>query len=216
MRKKAAADLSEIADAQVIDRLLSLLSETDTNYRRAAVQTLGMIGTSTVKPLLKHLEASTNPTERASCVKAIAAIPLYFPDERATFPEYALDGLNDVLNGVPDPVSKLATVGCLGMLGSDATGKEGQLLAGNSRAVDILLDLCSNSPDMALSTTAVGAISQIAQNASPELKTRIIDSLRKLCERGEDGDDESGFCYVREVAATHLEQLESGLRVPEQ
>lgn len=217
LRVKASAALAESASSSTIARLVELLSESDTAHRRAAVQALGMTGMPAVPAVLSRMSSSDDATVRASCAKMLAAVALYFPEERETFPDEALDALEKALADDPDPVTKLASVGALGTLGSDVKSKEGEGIWGNDRAVDILIGLSGKTKDMAVGATAVGAIAQIGQNGTPERKERIQGELRKLCqaEEGED-DNEEGFNYVREMAVSHLEQLEGGPRVPDE
>lgn len=217
LRRKASAALATDATDATIARLVSLLREPDTTHRRAAVQALAMTGVRAVPPVVAVMTASAHATERASCAKMLAAVALFFPEERAAFPADALDALEDALASDPDPVTKLAAVGCLGTVGSDLKGPRGDVLRGNDRAVDILIRLCGKTHDTAVGATAVGAVAQIAQNASPERKATIGDELARLCEGPDpkDEDDEDGFRYVREMARMHLEQLQGGTKVPE-
>lgn len=215
LRVKASAALAESATTSTIDRLVDMLSLTDTAHRRAAVQALGMTGMPAVPAVLALMTASHDATERASCAKMLAAVALYFPEERENFPDAALDALEEALIDDPDPVTKLASVGCLGTVGSDIKSKDGEVTKGNDRAGDILIGLCGKTTDMAVGATAVGAVAQIGQNATPERKQRIQDELRKICNQGEEQGDDDGFSYVREMAASHLEQLEGGTRVPD-
>lgn len=214
LRRKAAAELAESATDDTIARLVGLLSLSDTTHRRAAVQALGMTGLRAVPAVLHRMNSSGDATERASCAKMLAAVALYFPEERQDFPNDALDALEKALRNDPDPVTKLASVGCLGTVGSDVKGRKDEVMKGNDRAVHILIGLCGKTTDMAVGATAVGAVAQIAQNGTLERKERIQEELRKLCE-GEEGNDKDGFSYVKEMAKTHLEQLEGGTKVPQ-
>lgn len=217
LRRKASAALASHATDATVARLVSLLREADTGHRRAAVQALGMTGVRAVPRVVARMTASADRTERASCAKMLASVALFFPEARAAFPAAAMDALERALADDPDPVTKLASVGCLATVGSDSKPPDGDVLRGNDRAVDILISLCGKTQDMAVCATAVGAVAQIAQNGSPERKARIADELAKLCEGAEPEDerDEDGFSYVREMARTHLEQLQGGTKVPE-
>lgn len=213
LRQKASYELSEIATPDTISRLASLLSLSETSHRRAAVQALGMTGMLAVPTVLDHMRRGGNATVRASCAKVLAAVALYFPEERKQFPTEALDLLEAALKEDPDPVTKIATVGCLGTLGCDVKARDGETIhEGCQRAVEILLQLCGKTGDMAVGASAVGAVAQIGQNSSPQRKDIIMNELRKLARNG--GDDDDGFNYIREMAASHVEQLEGGTRVP--
>lgn len=216
LRVKASAALAESASSSTIARLIELLSEPDTAHRRAAVQALGMTGMPAVPAVLSRMTSSDVATVRASCAKMLAAVAMYFAEERETFPDEALDELEKALAGDPDPVTRLASVGALGTLGSDVKDKEGNVTKGNDRAVDILIGLCGKTNDMAVGASAVGAVAQIGQNGTPERKERIQKELKKLCQVKGGELDEQGFKYVREMAASHLEQLEGGPRIPEE
>lgn len=172
-----------------------------------------MTGMPAVPTILDRMRQDKDPTVRASCAKALAAVALYFPEERKEFPHEALDLLEAALGKDPDPVTKIASVGCLGTLGCDVKERDGETVnEGCQRAVDILLQLCGKTSDMAVGASAVGAVAQIGQNSSPERKDMIMNEMRKLAMSG--GDDEGGFNYIREMAASHLEQLEGGTRIP--
>lgn len=214
IRRKACAELAETATDHTIQRLVDLLGLEDTTHRRAAVQALGMTGLPVVSSIVPLLRDSDNSTVRASCSKVLAAVALYFPESRQSFPDDAVDALEAALEKDPDPVTKIATVGCLGTLGSDVKGKL-DVTPGNDRAVSVLIGLCGKTVDMAVGATAVGAVAQIGQNGSPERKALVIEELKKLLNT-EDSDEESGFNYIRQMAASHLDQLEGGTRVPEE
>lgn len=239
MRKNASNSLSEMANDDDIDRLLSLLTVEDVHHRRQAVQTLGMIGVRVVPKLINLISDcdGQSSTVRASCAKAIAAISLFYPEERAKFNEGALIGLRDTLRNDPDPVTRISVIGCLGSLGCDQQTRRDDSdsdVKGNEMAFKILYDICSDRErlcsDLAVSATAVSAVAQIAQNGSAQRKDEVIALLQRLTsskeednsgedkegqqkEEGEwdddDDDDESGLQYVEEIAAGHLEQLMS-------
>lgn len=217
LRRKASIQLSEIATPDTISRLSSLLCASDTSHRRAAVQALGMTGLPALPTILARLDNDSNITVRSSCVKVLAAIALYYPQERATFPSEALDLLETIVeNPATDPVTKISTIGCLGTLGCDVRDRDRQLVHhGSERAVGTLLKLCTNA-DMAIASAAVGAAAQVAQNASPQLKAVITSELRTLITDEDPDDPDAGFNYASQMAASHLEQLESGNRIPPQ
>lgn len=203
MRKRASLAIADNRTADTIDRLMALLPLDDVAHRRAAVQSLGMIGMDAVPALSAQLSTSPDATVRASAVKGLAAVALYFPACRATFPDAALDAMEAALDGSPDPVTKLATVGALGTLGSPVKGDDDTLHAGNARAVAYLIRLAGETADLGVAAVVVGALASIG--ASGERDT-VLPALRALAEKpGEDGSE-----FIREMAATHADNLASG------
>lgn len=217
MRKKASIAISELASSEEIERLIELLEIEDTSHRRAAVQTLGMIGLQCVPRVMDVLASSDNSTVRASCAKALAAVALFYPEHRAEFPGVAMDGLERALQVDKDPVTRLSVVGCLGALGSDSKTEDDNTLPGSDRAVDILKDVCTTSPDMAIGATAVSAMAQIAQNGSEKRKDSVLRILESICNMEDSNDTDSALRYVQEIAVGHIDQLkgESGVSVPD-
>lgn len=207
MRKKASAAIAEVATQDEIDRLLLLLEEKDVQYRRAAVQTLGMTGLAAVPQLIDILASSDISAVRASCAKAIAAVALYFPEERANFPTAALDGLKKALFEDSDPVTRLSVIGCLGTLASDTKGEDGDPLSGCPAAVEVLIAVSEASTDLAVGASAVSAIAQIAQNGSAETKERVLEVLKEICNRPDSDDPESALNYVKEIAKSHIDEV---------
>lgn len=207
LQKKAGSEIAEFATEHEVDRLLQLLEVEDVSYRRAAVQTLGMTGLKAVPKLIQLLSDSPNSTIRASCAKALAAVALYFPEERATFPEQALTALQNALKVDSDPVTRLSVVGCLSTLGSDLVQRDAPNLSGCSRASEILFEVCSTSSDMAIGATAVSALAQIAQNGSLDAKKRVLRFLQSICDASESDDPESALRYVKEIARAHVDEL---------
>ena len=218
LRTKACASLATLGDESTINRLMSLLDVEDLIHRRAAVKALGMTGLPVLPSILSTLKESPNATVRASCSKALAAIALFFPEQRSNFPLEALEALEAALRDDPHPVTRIATVGCLGTLGSDIKGKDGSVLAaGSAQALDILLKWSDKASDMAVAATAIGALAQIGQNGTSETKETVLNTLKRLANGdGSEDDPESGLSYIREMAASHVDQLESGTRVPPQ
>lgn len=232
MRSKASGELSRLPAEETVPRLLELLSETETSYRRAAVQTLGMIGQPAIPPVVEMLKTTDDITVRASCSKVLAAVSMYFPLQRGDFDVGALDAMEAVLDGVAncDPVTKISTVGCLTSLACDrqvvddeadedamrvvAQSEQGGddiiTAPGNTRARSILLRLMEESDDIALVANISGGLAQIANCASPEVKKDITDRLRAVAERpsGADDGEDDGFGYVQEMCRGHVEQLE--------
>lgn len=230
LRMKAASSLAKLPPSEVVPLLLEQLSIVETDHRRAAVQALGMVGTPAVKQLVGVLVESDNIIERASCSKALAGVAMMYPRERAGFDSAALDALEDVIK-VADPVTKIATVGCLMMLGCDAEvvvgsegdGEEGyrqasasesgtdgvERVPGNERAVQMLRQMLVEGGDIALAANVCGALAQIANCGGEERKAEMIAVLKSVVEKEDgDDDDDSGFGYVKEMCKGHLEQLD--------
>lgn len=230
LRMKAASTLAKLPPSEVVPLLLEQLTIVETDHRRAAVQALGMVGTPAVKPLISVLVKSDNIVERASCSKALAGVAMMYPRERDGFDGAALDALGDVVK-IADPVTKIATVGCLMMLAcdteivvrSEGVGEEGyrqasasesgtvgvERVPGNERAVQMLRQMLVEGDDIALAANVCGALAQIANCGGEERKAEMIAVLKSVVEKedGED-DDETGFGYVKEMCKGHVEQLE--------
>ncbi|KAK1862936.1 hypothetical protein I4F81_005502 [Pyropia yezoensis] len=220
MRKRASLAIADNRTPDTIDRLMALLPLEDVAHRRAAVQSLGMIGMDAVPALAAALSTSADPTVRASAVKGLAAVALYFPARRATFPDAAMDAMEATLNGSPDPVTKLATVGALGTLGSPVKGggggernsdgnggdgddDDGTVYPGNARAVAYLVRISGETTDLGVAAVVVGALASIGASGEREA---VLPALRALAEKpGEDGSE-----FIREMAATHADNLASG------
>jgi bilin biosynthesis protein len=207
LRVKAATELAHLPPDSTVPTLLALLDRTDTAHRRAAVQTLGMIGLPAVPALIETLATSSDITVRASSAKALAAVAMYFPHCRVSFPDLALDALEAAVVNAPDPVTKLATVGCLTTLACDASivndadanpadintdagpvvaaasDSRGVLVPGNQRAYEILAGLLSNTADVALGASISGALAQIANCGTAERKADVLACLQEIVDR---------------------------------
>jgi len=70
-----------------------------------------------VTPLAAQLSTSLDTNVQASAAKGLVDVALYFPARRDTFSDDAIDAMEATLNGSPDPVTKLASVGALDTLG---------------------------------------------------------------------------------------------------
>jgi bilin biosynthesis protein len=81
MRDRAMAAIIDSQDETTIPRLIGLLGEPDTTYRRAAVKTIGGIGYATVPFLADALLHSNDVTVRGSAAKALAQVAVNFGDE---------------------------------------------------------------------------------------------------------------------------------------
>lgn len=228
LRVKASAEIAQMPPDQTVEKLVALLDLEDTGHRRAAVQTLGMIGMPAVPRVLEELATSENLTVRASCSKALAAVAMYFPHERESFPSEAIEALRNVVMGSPDPVTKIATVGCLTTLACDSkiagddvtstdskpaasSSSEGIEVFGNERAIEVLVEMLSEAADVALGASVCGALAQVANCGSPERKADIIAKLSSIADaEASEDDEESGFGYVREMCRSHVSQLQGG------
>ena len=80
LREQAMLEIAESRDENTIPRLMSILDEEDTTYRRAAVKTLGVIGADVVPSVVEALLHSDNVTVRGSAAKALAQIAVNYPD----------------------------------------------------------------------------------------------------------------------------------------
>lgn len=208
-RHAASSALGDIEDPAVTARLVELLSEQDTSHRRAAVQALGMSGSAGVAAATAEMKATGDMTVRASCAKALAAAALFHPGMRESFPDESVSALSAAIAGA-DPVTKIAAVGCLGTLGCDAEDADGGRLAGNTAALDILVGLIGEGLDVATGAVAVGAVAQIGQNGTDEVKKAVTAKLKEFAGDAGEDNEESGFNYVQEMARNHVEQLEGG------
>lgn len=178
LRDQAMWELAENRDETTIPRLMSILDEADTNYRRAAVKALGAIGPEAVPPLVQALLHSDNVTVRGSAAKALAQVAINYPDE--PFPVEGLQGLKTALND-PNPVVHIATVMALGEIGPPA--------------LDLLIEALQTTDNPALATSIVNALGSIGDPRGIEVLTALIQA-------------ESTDSYVRESATSALARLE--------
>jgi bilin biosynthesis protein len=178
LRDQAMWDIAEHRDETTIPRLMGLLSETDTNYRRAAVKALGIIGSDTVSPLVEALLNSDDVTVRGSAVKALAQVVINYPE--VPLSAEGVQGLKTALND-SNPVVNIAAVMALGEMGSPA--------------VDILIEALQSTDNPALGVSLVNAIGSIGDPRGLEILTHLI----------EDNETDS---YVKESATSALSRLE--------
>jgi bilin biosynthesis protein len=185
LRERAMWELVEQRDETTIPRLMSLLSEEDTTYRRAAVKALGAIGVDTVPPLVDALLNSDNVTVRGSAAKALAQVAINYPE--TPFPEEGLAGLKTALND-PNPVVHIATVMAFGEIATPTV-------------VEILIEALQATDNPALAVSIVNALGSIGDSRGVE----VLQSLTT---------DESADSYVRETAISALSRLDQmlGLR----
>jgi bilin biosynthesis protein len=178
LRERAMQEIADTCDEATISRLMGVLSEEDVVYRRAAVKTLGVIGTDAVSPLVASLLNSDNVTVRGSAAKALAQIAVNYPD--IPFPEEGLQGLKTATSD-PNPVVHIASVMALGEIGSPA--------------FEILVDVLKTTDNIALQVSIVNALASVGD----ERGTRILTEF---------STDELVDAYVRETAVSALSRLD--------
>ena len=185
LRDRAMLELVETRDETTIPRLISILDEDDTTYRRAAVKTLGAIGMDTVPFLIEILARSENVTVRGSAVKALAQVIVNYPD--VPFPAEGLECLKTSMSD-ENPVVNIAAVMALGELGTPA--------------FEILVKALKTTDNIALQVILVNTLASIGDiRAEPILAAAI--------------DDTSLDEYVRESATSALPRLEQTIKYKE-
>ena len=185
LRDRAMLELVETRDDTTIPRLISILDEDDTTYRRAAVKTLGAIGMDTVPFLIEILARSENVTVRGSAVKALAQVIVNYPD--VPFPAEGLECLKTSMSD-ENPVVNIAAVMALGELGTPA--------------FEILVEALKTTDNIALQVILVNTLASIGDmRAEPILAAAIEDTSL----------DE----YVRESATSALPRLEQTIKYKE-
>jgi bilin biosynthesis protein len=178
MRDRAMWELVENPDETTIPRLMSILDDEDTVYRRAAVKTLGMVGHDTVPLLVEALLHNENVTVRGSAAKALAQVAINYPDQ--PFPAQGIEGLTTALHD-PNPVVNIAAVMAMGVIGTPV--------------VEILIEALQTTENPALAMSIVNALSTIGDQ-------RSLATINMLLA------DESTDSYVREAATSALARLE--------
>jgi bilin biosynthesis protein len=178
LRDRAMWELAENRDETTIPRLMSLLNEEDTTYRRAAVKALGAIGHDTIPPLVEALVNSNNVTVRGSAAKAIAQVVINHPDTPLS--DKGVQGLKTALND-PNPIVHIAAVMALGEMGSPA--------------VEILIETLQTTDNPALGVSLVNALASIGDSRGADVLESLIQN-------------ESTDSYVRESAVSALSRLE--------
>lgn len=182
LRDRAMLELVETRDETTIPRLISILDEDDTTYRRAAVKTLGAIGMDTVPFLIEILSISNNVTVRGSAVKALVQVIVNYPD--VPFPAEGLECLKTSMSD-ENPVVNIAAVMALGELGTPA--------------FEILVEALKTTDNIALQVILVNTLASIGDiRAEPILAAAIEDASL----------DE----YVRESATSALPRLEQTIK----
>ncbi|MEA5480061.1 HEAT repeat domain-containing protein [Pseudanabaena galeata UHCC 0370] len=178
VRNQAMWGIADNYDAEVINRLMALLDEEDTTYRRAAVKTLGAIGHETVTPLVAALLNSDNMTVRSSAAKALAQVIICHPDEPLS--DEGVQGLRSALQD-QNPVVNIAAVMAMGEIGAPV--------------VHLLIEALQTTENPALAVSLVNAIASTGDS-------RGIDVLQAII------NDEAADSYVRETATSAISRLE--------
>ena len=178
LRNQAMWELAENYDAETIVKLMSILDDEDTNYRRAAVKTLGEIGHEAVTPLVAAMLNSENVTVRGSAAKAIAQVVICHPDQPLS--DEGVQGLKTALQDA-NPVVNIAAVMAMGEIGEPV--------------VDILIEALQETDNPALAISLVNTIASIGDIRGVEVLQEIINN-------------EAADSYVRESATSALSRLE--------
>lgn len=179
LRDRAMIEIVETRDETTIPRLIEILDDTDTTYRRAAVKTLGAIGVDTVPFLVSVMATSDNVTVRGSAVKAFAQVILNYPE--VPFPAAGLACLQASM-GDENPVVSIAAVMALGEMGAPA--------------FDLLVAELNTTDNIALQVTLVNTLGSSGDRRAEA----ILIAAR---------DDEDRDPYVRELATSALSRLDS-------
>lgn len=172
-------ELADMEDDTIIPRLMSILDEENTTYRRAAVKTLGAVGPATIPHLVEAMLHSDNVTVRGSAVKALAQVAICHPD--IPFAEAGMQGLAQAMDD-PNPVVNIAAVMALGEIGTP-------------QAFDSLLAAYKATDNIALAVTITNTFGSIKDGRGADILKTIIE-------------DESVEDYVRESAVSALSRLE--------
>lgn len=178
LRDRAMVEITENYDEAVILRLVALLGEVDTTYRRAAVKTIGLIGEEAVPFLVDSLLQSEDVTVRGSAAKALAQVAVNYRDR--PFSPLGIEALEAALND-PNPVVNIAAVMALGEIGEPV--------------VEVLIRTLITTDNPALGVSIVGALGSIGDVRGVEVLNHLIRS---------DATDS----YVKESAISALSRLE--------
>ena len=178
LRDRAMLELVETRDESTIPRLIDILDETDTTYRRAAVKTLGAIGVDTVPFLIAILASSDNVTVRGSAVKAMAQVIINYPE--IPFPSAGIECLKTAMDD-ENPVVNIAAVMALGALGIPA--------------FEIMVEALNTTDNIALQVTLVNTLASLGDRRAESILVAAIANTNL---------DE----YVRESATSALPRLE--------
>ena len=178
LRDRAMIEIVETRDETTIPRLIAILDDLDTTYRRAAVKTLGAIGVDTVPFLISLLGTSDNVTVRASAVKALTQVIVNYPE--VPFPAAGLACLKASMSD-ENPVVSMAAVMALGEMGPPA--------------FEILVEELNKTDNIALQVTLVNTLGSLGDRRAEA----ILIAAR---------DDENRDPYVRELATSALSRLD--------
>ncbi len=178
LRDRAMIEILETRDETTIPRLIEILDDLDTTYRRAAVKTLGAIGVDTVPFLISLLGTSDNVTVRGSAVKALTQVIVNYPE--VPFPAAGLACLKASMSD-ENPVVSMAAVMALGEMGSPA--------------FEILVEELNKTDNIALQVTLVNTLGSLGDRRAEA----ILIAAR---------DDENRDRYVRELATSALSRLD--------
>jgi bilin biosynthesis protein len=178
LRDQAMLEIAEHQDETTIPRLMAILDEEDTTYRRAAVKALGVIGSDTVPSLVEALLNSSNVTVRGSAAKALAQVVINYPE--IPLSNEGMEGLKSALND-PNPVVHIAAVMALGEIGAPA--------------VETLIEALQTTDNPALGVSLVNALGSIGDPRGLDVLTAVIEN-------------EETDSYVRESAISALSRLE--------
>ena len=178
LRDRAMWEIVDTKDENTIPRLMSVLDETDTTYRRAAVKTIGAVGVETVPFLVETLKESDNGTVRSSCAKALAQVSLNYPDE--TFPEVGIQGLKEALLD-ENPVVNIASAMAMGVIGTPA--------------LDSLLEVLESTDNVALGVAIINALSSMKDE-------RALETLKQIAE------DENADMYMKQMAQSAFSRMD--------
>jgi bilin biosynthesis protein len=178
LRNQAMWELAEQRDQDTIPRLMAILDEEDTTYRRAAVKALGAIGVDTVPPLVEAALNSENPTVRGSAVKALAQVAINYRE--IPFPETGIQGLKTALKDA-NPVVHIAAVMALGEIGSPV--------------FEILDETLKTTDNVAIAVAITNTLGSIKDDRAEAVLQGLIDN-------------ESVDEYVRQSAVSALSRLE--------
>jgi bilin biosynthesis protein len=185
LRDRAMLEIVETRDETTIPRLMSILDETDTTYRRAAVKTLGAIGVDTVPFLVTAVTTSDDVTVRGSAVKALAQVIINYPE--IPFPAEGLECLKNAMND-ENPVVNIAAVMALGEIGPSV--------------FEMMVEALHTTENIALQVTLVNSLASLGD--------RRAEAILVAASQDANLDE-----YVRESATSALPRLDQTIKYKE-
>jgi bilin biosynthesis protein len=185
LRDRAMLAIVETRDETTIPRLMSILDETDTTYRRAAVKTLGAIGLDTVPFLVAAVSTSDDVTVRGSAVKALAQVIINYPE--LPFPAVGLDCLKTAMSD-ENPVVNIAAVMALGEIGPPV--------------FEMLVETLQTTDNIALQVILVNTLASLGD--------RRAEAILVAASQDPNLDE-----YVRESATSALPRLDTTIKYKE-